>query len=265
MWGVQACSDELPRPTGPAGCGGQQALSTPLTSSIPTVAWRVEPIGTTLRLMKMRSHRSAAVPAAVGVTLLLVSACTGSSTPTTARPASSASAPSSPTRVAEPLVRTSYGSWGFTAAHPVTWRSYPFEAMGTLGGTLGYLSTDVLHDPCTRTPSTISCDDSTVRLSPTGVLIRWVNVGSPSVRSINKFSGDVTAVDGSEARLQTTRPATGPCLSRGGTSEVQGTILRPNAAQNFLQMDACIGPHAGAAAGPSAEAVFRSVLFSARR
>lgn len=219
------------------------------------------PIGATLRLMNVKSCRSAAAPTVVGLALLVASACTGSSTPSTTRSVPAASASSASTTIAAPLTRTSYGMWGFTAAHPETWRPYPFEVTGTLGGTLGYLSTDVLNDPCVRGPARVSCDDSAFRLSPKGVFIRWVNIGSPTIRSISKFSGDVTVVDGSEARLQATRPASGDCLSRGGASEVQGTILRRNAANNFLQMDACIGPEAGSAAGPSAEAVFRSVLF----
>jgi hypothetical protein len=110
----------------------------------------------------------------------------------------------------------------------------------------------------------ISCGEAVERLSPTGVLIRWGNVGSPSIRSIAAFPGKGMTVGGSEARLEPTQPATGACLARGGALQVEGTVLRPNAADNFLQMDACIGPDANVTAGADAQAMFRSLAFRGR-
>jgi hypothetical protein len=201
----------------------------------------------------------------VCATLLLVTGCTASSSSTRSKPQPllPSSAPSR-APLAELLVKTSYGNWGFAASHPAAWRSYPFEAMGSLGGTIGFLSTDIVRDPCTHTASSISCGEAVKRLSPTGVLIRWGNVGSPSIRSISAFPGEGTTVGGSKARLEPTQPATGACFGRGGAMQLEGTVLRPNAADNFLQMDACFGPEANLTAEKDVEAMFRSLTFRGR-
>jgi hypothetical protein len=92
------------------------------------------------------------------------------------------------------------------------------------------------------------------RLSPIRVLIRWGSVGGPSMRSISAFPGEGITVGGAEARLKPTQPATGACLGRAGAIQAEGTVLRPNAADNFLQLDACFGPDANVTA---ADATFR--------
>lgn len=216
--------------------------------------------------MKMRPRGRATIGTTVCATLLLVTGCTASSSSPRSKPQPVLLPSSAPSRVplTEPLVKTSYGKWGFTASHPAAWRSYPFEAMGSLGGTIGFLSTDIVRDPCTHTASSSSCGEAVERLSPTGVLIRWGYVGSPSIRSISAFPGEGITVGGSEARLEPTQPATGACLGRGGAMELEGTVLRPNAADNFLQMDACFGPDANVTAGADAEAMFRSLTFRGR-
>ena len=172
----------------------------------------------------------------VCATLLLVTGCTASSSSTRSKPQPVLLPSSAPSRapLTEPLVKTSYGNWGFTASHPAAWRSYPLEAMGSLGGTIGFLSTDIVRDPCTHTASSISCGEAVERLSPTGVLIRWGNVGSPSIRSISAFPGEGITVGGSEARLEPTQPATGACLGRGGAMQVKGTVLRPKGSAREL-------------------------------
>ena len=231
------------------------------------ITWRLEPIRCRLRLMKMRPLGRATIGTTVCATLLLVTGCTAtsiSSTRSKPQPVLLPSSAPSQAPLAEPLVKTSYGNWGFTASHPAAWRSYPFEAVGSLGGTIGFLSTDIVRDPCTHTASSISCGEAVKRLSPTGVLIRWGNVGSPSIRSIAAFPGEGIAVGGSEARLEPTQPATGACLGRGGAMQLEGTVLRPNAADSFLQMDACIGPDANVTAGADAQVMFRSLTFKGR-
>lgn len=231
------------------------------------ITWRLEPIRCRLRLMKMRPLGRATIGTTVCATLLLVTGCTAtsiSSTRSKPQPVLLPSSAPSQAPLAEPLVKTSYGNWGFTASHAAAWRSYPFEAAGSLGGTIGFLSTDIVRDPCTHTASSISCGEALKRLSPTGVLIRWGNVGSPSIRSIAAFPGEGITVGGSEARLEPTQPATGACLGRGGAMQLEGTVLRPNAADSFLQMDACIGPDANVTAGADAQAMFRSLTFKGR-
>jgi len=218
--------------------------------------------------MKMRRRGRATMGTTACATLLLVTGCTASSSSPRSKPQPVLlpSSARSGAPLTEPLVKTSYGNWGYTASHPASWRSYPFEAMGSLGGTIGLLSTDIVRDPCTHTASSISCGEAVERLPPTGVLIRRGNVGSPSIRSISAFPGEAITVGGSEARLEPTQPAIGACLGRGGAVQVEGTVLRPNAADNFLQMDACFGlrSDANVTVGADAEAMFRGLTFRGR-
>src|SRR5674476_492550 len=102
--------------------------------------------------MKMRP-RGRTMGTTVCATLLLVTGCTASSSSTRSKPQPLLLPSSAPSRapLTEPLVKTSYGNWGFTASHPAAWRSYPFEAMGSLGGTIGFLSTDIVRDPVSYT------------------------------------------------------------------------------------------------------------------
>ncbi len=46
--------------------------------------------------------------------------------------------------------------------------------------------------------------------------------------------------------------------------QVEATVLRTNAADNFLQMDACFGPDSNVTAGADAEAMFRGPTFRGR-
>ena len=224
----------------------------------------MERLGSTMRLMKMRPRGRATIGATVCATLLLVTGCAASISSTRSKPQPVLLPSSAPSRapLTEPLVKTAYGSWGFTVSHPVAWRSYPFEKMGSLGDTIGFLSTDIVRDPCAHTASSISCGEAVERLSPTGVLISWGNDARPVIRSISAFPGESITVGGSEARLEPAQPATGACLAMGGAIQLEGTVVRP--ASNFLRMGACIGPDANVTAGADVEAMFRSLTFTGR-
>lgn len=218
----------------------------------------------------MRASTAARIATALGATLVLATGCAPSAPVSTrtvsiadARSSADPSATTSDTASMNSLVKVSYDTWGFTAMHPDAWRSYPYEFIGTLVGTIGYLSTDTLTNPCRRTANSISCDKKAVleRLSTDGVLIRWGEVGMPLIRSISDFPGDPMTVDGSPARLVNPSLATQDCRAAGGAVQIPGTVLRPDAGANFLQLDACIGPDAGKAAELDVDALFRSIDF----
>jgi len=202
---------------------------------------------------------------ALGATLVVVTGCApgAPSTGTVSLGDVGSSATASQTVSASSPVKVFYRSWGFTARRPDAWRSYPYEFIGTLGGTIGYLSTDTLRNPCRRTANSISCAQQSVltRLSSNGVLIRWDELGRPGINSISDFPGDPLAVSGSPARLEKPRPATGVCLVEGGAVQILGTVVRPDAGENFIQMNACLGPDVGSAGELDADALFRSVEF----
>jgi len=131
--------------------------------------------------------------------------------------------------------------------------------MGSLGDTIGFLSTDIVRDPCAHKST---CGEAVERLSPTGVLISWSNDARPSISSISAFPGEAITVGGSEARLEPAQPATGACLAMGGAIQLEGAVVRP--ANNFLRMGACIGPKANVTAGADVEAMFRGLTFTGR-
>ena len=214
----------------------------------------------------MKATTAARMATALGATLVVVTGCAPAAPPTAGTVSLGdvrSSATASQTVSARSPVKVFYRSWGFTARRPDAWRSYPYEFIGTLGGTIGYLSTDTLRNPCRRTANSISCAQQSVltRLSSNGVLIRWDELGRPGIDSISDFPGDPLAVGDSPARLEKPRPATGVCLVEGGAVQIQGTVLRPDAGENFIQMNACLGPDVGSAAELDADALFRSVEF----
>jgi len=221
------------------------------------------------RPSSMKATTAVRTVAALGAVLVLVSGC-ASRAPASARTVSlgdagsSATASATHTATTDPLVEVSYGTWGFKAMRPSAWRSYPYEFIGTLGGTIGYLSTDALKNPCRRTPTSLACEQEAVleQLSTNGVLIRWDEVGRPGITSISAFPGDPLMVDGSRARLEKPSAATESCRALGGSVQIQGTVLRPDVGPNFVQLDACLGPDAGRSAELDVDALFRSIELS---
>jgi len=204
----------------------------------------------------MKASTAARTATALIAALVLVTGCASGA------PASVGTA--SPTDSTNPLVKVSYDTWGFTAMRPDAWRSYPFEFIGTLGGTIGYLSTDEVVDPCRRTGDSRDCGQQRVldkKLSDAGVLVRWGEVGRPGVESISHFPGDPIVVDGSPARLGKATAATDDCRVLGGAVQIEGTVLRANAPGNYVELDACLGTDAGRTAELEVDALFRSIAF----
>lgn len=167
-------------------------------------------------------------------------------------------------QTADQLVDWTDKDFGFSLRHPLTWSAYPFTRLGTFGGPVGYLSTEPLHDTCARPKPAPDCGAKLLqgRLARDGVLITVSNSGSPSVTSISKFPGTDTTVGGSSARFEPLSDATGQCLALKGTKQLGGTVLRPDAPDNFLHITACFGQGAPADASAQAEALFRSIRFT---
>lgn len=161
-------------------------------------------------------------------------------------------------------VQTRYPYENFTVSHPEAWRTYPYEALGSLGGYVGYLSTDTLSDPCHRTGTSTNCQNAFLlpHLSATGVLVEWIVMGSQRPVDVADFDGEPLVVDGAQARLGRLGPADESCLEFGGTREVVGTVVfPPSAGAGVLQMWVCFGPRAGTSAELAAGTVFRSLRF----
>jgi hypothetical protein len=214
----------------------------------------------------MRTSTAATMVIALGAALVLVTGC-ASGSPSSGGAVSLTGARSTATATrtvpTKGLVGVIYRKWNFRAVRPVAWRRYPFEFIRPEEGTIGYLSSDRLHNPCGRTATTAACEEGRVlsRLSSHGVLIEWVLAGWPPRDAISDFPGHPLSVGGHPARLVGPKPATDQCRSEGGAVQIQGTVRWQQRSSNLLQLDACIGPDAGTAAEDAVNALFRSIEF----
>jgi hypothetical protein len=184
--------------------------------------------------MKRSSLLAAAAP------LLLVAACSSANGSPSLPPTSAATV-------------TTLG--GLKLPHPATWKlGATDEPPGTMGTVLGYLSTDAMHDPCTLTPSSLSCGYPLTKLAPNGVLIGVSNEVRLGVAS-RLPNTDLRTVAGKSATVMegpptTTGPTASGCAGIGGEYQMTVDIDAAPTAQNgnVLQLSACFsGPNTSAA------------------
>ena len=156
---------------------------------------------------------------------------------------------------------------GIRFPHPGTWElGATGEPPFTMGRVLGFLSTDVLHDPCTITPNSLSCGLPLDRLKPNGVLIEFSSRATPGTR--RQLPGETARLVAGTPATVTQGPATSQrpmngCATLGGQYEVTVTIdAQPAAANgNVLELWACFS-------GPNtivARQQFATMLDHARR
>jgi hypothetical protein len=133
--------------------------------------------------------------------------------------------------------------------YPSTWRRYTWTFDSSFSTALVYLSTAKEHDPCvthtTKESESIRCGAALDRLEPAGVLLTWTAWGFPG-RNYRTFPGQHTRIGGRPARVQVGPPDPG-CAHIGGETSVTAAVARPNAGDNWIEMDACLrGPEPGA-------------------
>jgi hypothetical protein len=104
---------------------------------------------------------------------------------------------------------------------------------------LTYLSTDPLHDPCTRTIQEVSCTTPIRALSQGGVLVTWTEVGMPGRRLATQAGKDYTFAH-SRARVFTEHPGEANCEQ---SLTANFLYQRLPSHDEVLDMQACIrGP-----------------------
>lgn len=145
--------------------------------------------------------------------------------------------------------------------HPARWQQATFDVIpSTHFQWLVFLSTDDVHNPCTRTGNTQSCNGYAVdSLRPNGVLINWSRWGSPGWE-LDPSVGPVIDVGGRRATVDR-RPIGPGCLAIGGADEIFVQVERPGAKWNWFEMTACVSGPDLAAVGEQIDAMLASVRW----
>jgi hypothetical protein len=131
-----------------------------------------------------------------------------------------------------------FTSGGISFRYPTAWHVSPaaWRWRSSVSSLVTYLSTDELHDPCSRTPTTVSCSSPVGVLTPRGVLVSWTRNGLPRW-SLARQPGRATTLGGHPAKVQIARP--GACRYLQATETVTAQIaLGPPGSS--LQMQACL-------------------------
>jgi hypothetical protein len=125
--------------------------------------------------------------------------------------------------------------------YPAQWSRYEYSVVAHYSSLIVYLSSDRLHDPCTRT--SIVCTQPIERLGAGGVLIKWW-AGSFPGWTLADYSGTSTTIASRPAKVLT-EPA-GNCFGLAARVTVSAYIERAVPA-NYYGMLACAnGPNVGA-------------------
>lgn len=202
---------------------------------------------------------------AVALTCVIcVTACTGHVTRamgpgrTTDSPTSTGSA-SSATSDQEATLTANFSWNGGSFRYPAYWQLSQFNVVSSFTLLVAVLSNERVHDPCTRTPASVSCGEPLSHLSPGGVLVTWTQLGMPGVGIVQQ-PGTATTVNGRTARLRVVDAAAG-CVGISGTiAEVDATVLL-DSSNHMWQMRACIAGPRSQKAVEAAVAMFRSARF----
>ena len=129
--------------------------------------------------------------------------------------------------------------------YPAQWLHYEYSVVSSFSSAIVFLSTEGLHDPCTRTATTTSCGWPLDRLGTGGILIEWSANAFPGW-TLAAERGTSTTIAGRPAKVRTESP--GDCASIGAQVSVTAFIERPLNTYNWYQMLACVnGPNAGVA------------------
>lgn len=197
--------------------------------------------------------------------LLSVAACTGDARPTT-NPGSAAESTTPPDSSARASSDqgTALGatfSWnGGSFRYPAEWRLSRFSVVSSFTLLVAVLSNEQVHDPCTRTPTSVSCGEPLSHLDSGGVLVTWTQFGMAGA-SIAQQPGTATTVDGRAARVLVTDGAGAGCAGVSGTTaEVDAAVLL-DSSDHMWQMRACVAGPNPRPAVETALAMFDSARF----
>ena len=135
--------------------------------------------------------------------------------------------------------RVKYSNSVLSFSHPASWKEYPFRWAGELHfRPMVYLSTQPVHDPCSKKGNTTSCALPVGELEPGGVLVTW-NASNPPAVGVGP--GTPIKVDGRQARRLDTDG--GMCRGIGADRTVEVLIQTRPLPSTLTEMTACLrGP-----------------------
>jgi hypothetical protein len=145
-------------------------------------------------------------------------------------PALAAGAAVSPTRA--------YSAGGVSFRYPTAWKASPaaWHWQSSFSSLVTYLSTQPMHDPCTRTSTETTCAPPLGALLPGAILVSWTRGGLPNW-SLAKQPGRSTTLAGRRAKVQIARP--GACRYLGASETITAQVaLSPR--HSSLEMQACL-------------------------
>jgi hypothetical protein len=176
--------------------------------------------------------------------ILVVGACTGGATPR----------PSEPTTFIQPALRTYDSGPSFlhlTFEYPASWTARHYDDQSTMSTAIVFLSDQRMTSPCQDG----GCGLPLRHLNRGAVLV-WTEWGFPDWSFDKDAKGQPLTVGGRRARLLI-EPG---CHQVGGEVSMKAVVERPQAPDNWYELDACIrGPGVD-----QVEAQVRALLASTR-
>jgi hypothetical protein len=161
-----------------------------------------------------------------GLLVMAVAACGSGSAPSTT--------PAPPARFDES---------GLTFDYPASWRVFHYENVSSFTSILAYLATVEVHDPCVRTPGSVSCGAG-YALEP-GTLVVTIEAASfPGFNILDVPPGArPITVDGLPGYVEDGDPIADP----GATAVRTWSIARPGSIDNYVRITANVRtPNEGA-------------------
>ena len=149
--------------------------------------------------------------------------------------------------------------------YPAKWRAFNYDNTSSFSSVLVYLSTQQLHDPCTRSLGVnagglyirTTCDQPLDHLNSGGILVTWTTNGFPGW-TIDKEKGSRTTIGGRAAVMGSDKP--GECAQVGGDETITAAIQR-DAPNNYYRMVACLSGSNRAATERAVNAMLQSVTI----
>jgi hypothetical protein len=142
--------------------------------------------------------------------------------------------------------------------YPAAWVVGQYDDTSSFSSLKAFLSTEPLHDPCVRTPSSISCGNPIVQLAPNGILVGWWRRSWPGW-TFDPGAGEAVHVAGEPATLEVTQSGeTGDMVC---DRYMVVKIPDQPANSNWTEMDACLRGPDLAASQAQIEAMLRSVQW----
>jgi hypothetical protein len=123
---------------------------------------------------------------------------------------------------------------GLDFSYPASWQAIAYQSRSSFSTTMVYLSNQAMHKPCPDG----SCGPGAPKLQPGGFIAWWSERGTPSF-TFDTAVGDPLTVGGRRAKLSVRSEV---CWI-GGDVLMSAVVERPEAPNNWYELDACIrGP-----------------------